>query len=458
LKNEGIDIRVTPDHRMVVWTTANDWAITTPDKLKHAGRYWANAGTLRESRLPKHSEWLLRLAVALQADGSITKWKSLKFGFSRPRKIKRFAWLLQKARIPFTKAHHRNGKHCMVTAFAIRQQHADHLLNQLDPDKTFPWKWLGHSLKMRQAILDEVRYWDSHLVGSRLCLYSSIIKKNADVLQALAAVTGRKTRVTVSPTQQAHHHEQWHVSLKQQATSRTGYLTVAEEPYQGPIVCLSVPSQFLLVRDQGITLISSNCNFGAFMGLSPMGLTEQVRAGGNPEWARGCPACDYTDANPRERPEHDKTCASVVFFREYFKLYKGVRQYIDDRHAEARRFGFVRDMWGRKIYVPGIHSSSQGVVRRFERMAQATPIQSGADGISKHWNARLWREVLVPHQQKRKGWYLEPWGRTHDDTVVEVDSRFAEITKARMLKLVPQVLCIPVGAEGKIGSNWGSLK
>jgi DNA polymerase-1 len=199
-------------------------------------------------------------------------------------------------------------------------------------------------------------------------------------------------------------------------------------------------------------------NFGAFMGLSPMGLTEQVRAGGNPEWARGCLACDYTDANPRERPEHDKTCASVVFFREYFKLYKGVRQYIDDRHAEARRHGFVRDMWGRKIYVPGIYSASQGVVRRFERMAQATPIQSGADGISKHWNAAIWREMIVRHQQKRKGWYLEPWGRTHDDTVAEVDSRFAEVTKARMLKLVPQVLCIPVGAEGKIGSNWGSLK
>lgn len=204
-------------------------------------------------------------------------------------------------------------------------------------------------------------------------------------------------------------------------------------------------------------LPSKKINFGMFMGLSELGLTEQIRAGGNRDWAKGCPHCDFTGSDIRDRPDHDAHCDSRVAMREYFKLYKGVRAYIDDRHAEARRRGYVRDMWGRKIYVAGIYSASRGVVGRFERMAQATPIQAGADGISKRWNAAIWDWLQDASAISR--YYREPWTRTHDDTVLEVDTRIAQRTRTTMLKLVPQDLGdIPVLADGKIGTQWGDLK
>lgn len=194
-------------------------------------------------------------------------------------------------------------------------------------------------------------------------------------------------------------------------------------------------------------------NFGAFMGLSPQGLTDQVRAGGNVAWAVGCPVCDG-DAPPYET--HADACDSRLFFREYFTLYTGVKHFIQARHAEACLHGVVRDLWGRKIPTAGIRSTDRRIVGEAERKAQASTIQSGADGISKRWMKRVWDRVILPRQ--RRGEYCEPWLRVHDDLVIECEWGEAEAVKAELLALVPQVLRIPIEADGKIGQVWGSLK
>jgi DNA polymerase-1 len=192
-------------------------------------------------------------------------------------------------------------------------------------------------------------------------------------------------------------------------------------------------------------------NFGAFMGLSPAGLTEQIRAGGNVEWADGCPGCDDV------RADHRGDCDSVVFFREYFKKYRGIKQHIETKHAEAERDGFVRDMWGAKIYVHGIWSTKFGIRKEAQRKAQATPIQAGADRLSKVWMRRIWEEILVP-EMRRKRYYCEPWCRVHDDTILEVDERIAARVARQMQALIPQKLTIAVESEAKMGTEWGGLK
>ena len=198
-------------------------------------------------------------------------------------------------------------------------------------------------------------------------------------------------------------------------------------------------------------LPSKKCNFGAFMGLSARGLTEQIRAGGNLSWAAGCAGCD----DPRG--DHRSDCDSVLFFREYFKKYSGIKSYIADRHAEARRTGYVRDLFGRRISCAGIFSTSQAVVRRTERIAQATPVQATADGISKHWMARIWTDIITPRRGLGQP-YCEPWCRVHDDTLLECDKYMARQVQREVLAAVPQLLSIPTTADGKIGKTWGDLK
>lgn len=213
--------------------------------------------------------------------------------------------------------------------------------------------------------------------------------------------------------------------------------------------CLGAPK---LKEDQDDSLHrfpAKKVNFGAFMGLSPKGLTEQIRAGGNTTWASGCHGCD----DPHS--EHLGDCDSVVFFREYFRKYPGIKSYIADRHAEARRFGYVRDLFGRRIDCAGIRSQAFGVVRRTERMAQATPVQASADGISKVWMKRIWDQVICP--RTLAGQYCEPWCRVHDDTLIETQRNIAPDVQKYVLSIVPQLLSIPTTADGKSGSRWGDL-
>ena len=104
----------------------------------------------------------------------------------------------------------------------------------------------------------------------------------------------------------------------------------------------------------------------------------------------------------------------------------------------------------------GIYSTSRQVVRRTERIAQATPVQASADGISKVWMSRIWQEVILPRKAQKQ--YCEPWCRVHDDTLLECDKFIARQVQRDVLNLVPDLLCLPTLADGKMGTSWGHLQ
>ena len=139
----------------------------------------------------------------------------------------------------------------------------------------------------------------------------------------------------------------------------------------------------------------------------------------------------------------------------WWKLHAGVGEYWERQKAAARKHGYVRDLFGRRRYLYAIHSTSEQVRREAERQCLC-PIQATADGISKRWNIRILQHVLRPRWREGRR-YCEPWVRVHDDTTLEVDTRIARTVRQEMLALVPQLLCIPTTAEGKMGERWGSL-
>lgn len=143
-----------------------------------------------------------------------------------------------------------------------------------------------------------------------------------------------------------------------------------------------------------------------------------------------------------------------AFLAGWFQVHAGVQRFWDEQKAHARRFGYVKDMFGRRRYLAAIHSSDFRVVRGAERQALFA-IQASADAISKLWNAKIWKRILVPRYGGKH--YAEPWVRTHDDTTIECDERISKEVSTEMLALVPNVLCIPTTAEAKIGPNWSEL-
>lgn len=283
LKNKGIDLRVTPDHRMVGWGQDTQGAkarralgevvearlgsvVTCNPENFHKVRAWPSAGVCRTG-VDLEAERLLRLAVATQADGSYQQ-RYIRFGFYKQRKINRLTALLREGE--YERTEHKNGKNRPTQVFRLSDELSAQIRSLLD-EKKFPWWWLNLSERDRNIVLDEAAHWDSHVDRhARQFQYCSSIKQNIDVLQAIASITGRKSRVRQEreTSEDGVVNASWTLSVKDHHTTRGGALKTRRVPYHGDVYCLTVPSDAVLVRDGGIPVISRQCgNFGFPGGL-----------------------------------------------------------------------------------------------------------------------------------------------------------------------------------------------
>jgi DNA polymerase I-like protein with 3'-5' exonuclease and polymerase domains len=175
-------------------------------------------------------------------------------------------------------------------------------------------------------------------------------------------------------------------------------------------------------------------NFGIWMGISPLGMSEQIQAAGAP----------WTEA----------MCADLI--TETFKVWPEIPRYQSAKIAEARRLGYVTDFAGRRRYLAGVDSAASWVRREAERQAHATPVQSGAQAVFKEWMACTWRHVIQPAQAR--GAYCEPWLQVHDDLILEVDMAAAATIARQVRAAIPQMLCVPVTAKTVQADTWGALR
>ena len=67
----------------------------------------------------------------------------------------------------------------------------------------------------------------------------------------------------------------------------------------------------------------------------------------------------------------------------YFARYQGVRRFLDQTIAEARREGFVRTLLGRRRYLPDLASRNRALKNAAERMAVNSVIQGTAADLIK---------------------------------------------------------------------------
>lgn len=282
LQNEGINIRVTPDHRMVAYCAKKNGKpgspkVVLPEELNSV-RFFPNAGVYKNESFSE-DERLLRLAIATQADGNYSsEGLQIKFGFSKQRKIDRLLSLLNEGEYKI--AEYTNGKsEKKTTAIVIHAELASKIKKLLDPDKTFSWKYLNFSLTDRQIILDEVKYWDSRIVSGNSFSYFSSVQKNIDVLQAIAHITGNKTKKYVTVSANENRKDCYTLAIKSNILSRGENIGTSLVPYDGLVTCLSVPSSFILVRDGGTPIICGQClNFGLPGGLGADKFVEFAKA------------------------------------------------------------------------------------------------------------------------------------------------------------------------------------
>ena len=168
---------------------------------------------------------------------------------------------------------------------------------------------------------------------------------------------------------------------------------------------------------------AKTANFGIIYGISAFGLSERLTIG------------------RKEAKE---------LIDGYFSSYPGVKAYMDESIRKAREQGYVTTMFGRRRYLPDIHSRNQVVRGNAERNAINAPIQGSAADIIKIAMVRI--ASRLEREMPEAKMILQ----VHDELIFEVEindvRKLAAIVKEEM-KGAAQ-LRVPLEVDTGTGNNW----
>lgn len=187
-------------------------------------------------------------------------------------------------------------------------------------------------------------------------------------------------------------------------------------------------------------------NFSMLMGTSEMGLTASIHKAGNLTWSKDCDGCK------RFKSAHAVGCDSVRFMREWFRVYSGVRAFMDDRRAYGEQHGKAYGMWGEEWSLPGCWSPHEDVREQTLRQTHALPVQSGAQRLIKLAMARV--QKAVPYGLAR------PILQVHDSLLFLVRRAALGDFHARIIDIMQNVIAwkVPIVADAKAGPSWLAME
>jgi DNA polymerase I len=145
---------------------------------------------------------------------------------------------------------------------------------------------------------------------------------------------------------------------------------------------------------------------------------------------------------------------AAEFIEQYFNVFQGVRQYMDEIVKQARKDGYVTTLLNRRRYLPEIHASNFNLRSFAERTAMNTPIQGTAADIIKLAMVRLAQRMRESAVESRM--LLQ----VHDELVFEVPPSELETMRALVKEEMENalVLSVPLKVDVNYGSNWYEAK
>lgn len=238
----------TPEHTMPYWDKTSGWKSDTIQNLANkrfsipfTGRRFTNSSL-------EHNE--LRVLIMVQADGHYTENGDLRFHFSKKRKIERCKSLLRKVGIIFSISICEKS-----TVVTIKSRHMPLWLRTFK-DKTFKMWLLDESA---DVIFDELELWDGYRCGPNSIQYSTINKQNADIIQALAHLSGRAATIIKKNGRKNNWSEIYVVNIWLTPLGRN---EIREKPkeinFSGKVYCAETETGFFIVRRKGKVWITGN--------------------------------------------------------------------------------------------------------------------------------------------------------------------------------------------------------
>ncbi|HZC17972.1 MAG TPA: DNA polymerase I, partial [Caulobacteraceae bacterium] len=168
-------------------------------------------------------------------------------------------------------------------------------------------------------------------------------------------------------------------------------------------------------------------NFGIIYGISAFGLANQLSI-------------------PRDE--------AGAYIETYFDRFPGIRAYMDQTRALVREQGFVTTLFGRKVNIPDIRSTTVAHRQFAERAAINAPIQGTAADVIRRAMIRM------PDALKSAGLSARMLLQVHDELVFEAPEAEADET-CRVASLVMEqaaepavALSVPLVVEARAAANW----
>jgi len=168
-------------------------------------------------------------------------------------------------------------------------------------------------------------------------------------------------------------------------------------------------------------------NFGIIYGISAFGLANQLGI---------------------ERGE------AGAYINTYFERFPGIRDYMEAMKAEARRQGYVKTLFGRKVHYPEINTKNPGLRGNFERAAINAPIQGSAADIIRRAMIRMGPALA------EAGLSARMLMQVHDELVFEAPEEEVDKTMEVAQSVMEQApepalkLRVPLKVDARAGDNW----
>ena len=164
-------------------------------------------------------------------------------------------------------------------------------------------------------------------------------------------------------------------------------------------------------------------NFGLIYGMSAFGLAKQI------DVARG---------------------EAQAYIDRYFARYPGVLAYMERTRAQAAEQGYVETLFGRRLYLPEIHSKNAAMRKGAERTAINAPMQGTAADIIKR------AMIAVDGWLQDSGLDARVILQVHDELVLEVREDLVEQVREAICPLMSGAaqLDVPLLVEAGVGNNW----
>lgn len=195
---------------------------------------------------------------------------------------------------------------------------------------------------------------------------------------------------------------------------------------QGADIHKSTAAKIFKIKEEDVSREmrsqAKTANFGIIYGISAFGLAERLKI-------------PRTDAKQ--------------LIDSYFESFPGVKSYMDSCIEQAKKNGYVTTMFGRKRYLPDIHSANSMVRGFAERNAINSPIQGSAADIIKIAMIRI--NALLHGKYKTK-MILQ----VHDELIFDVFKDELNDVKDLIINEMESAadIKVPLIVDSGIGNNW----